>query len=341
MQDDSRRKVDGVLFFGAACAEHHAGIADAFHIVGDKISGGFCAQIPGIFCLAEALRVPEDGSISPLCLKHFAAQRKSRSVINDRLGHCAAPGQIPFPGQIQHIGGKLQADLRQIGGAFAPEHRHTLGHLQRIANAVAQRGIHIRDERRHLAAVSRPNGNHQTGQLNGILQILHERTAAHRHIQQDRVRSCGKLFAHDGGSDQWDAAHRCRHIPQSVHFFISHRNFSALADHRNADLVDLAEKFLLRQRSAGAGYRFHLVNGAAGMPQAPPAHFGDLDAAGRHDGSNDKRGFVPHAAGGMFIRLDAGNSGKIHHVAGMSHHLGQLGGFLIGHTAQIDGHKQG
>ena len=76
------------------------------------------------------------------------------------------------------------------------------------------------------------------------------------------------------------------------------------------------------------------------MAQTSPAHLGDLDAAGRHDGRNDERGLVPHAAGGVLVRLDARDGGQIDHIAGAGHDIGQHGSLLIGHAAQIDGHKQ-
>ncbi len=95
---------------------------------------------------------------------------------------------------------------------------------------MAQRGVHIGNQGCHFAAMCRADGNHQAGKLDGFVQVLHERTAAHCNIQQDRIRTSRQLFAHDRGSNQRNAAYRCRNIPQGVQLFIRHRNFAALAN---------------------------------------------------------------------------------------------------------------
>ena len=78
----------------------------------------------------------------------------------------------------------------------------------------------------------------------------------------------------------------------------------------------------------------------AGVAQASAAHLGDRHAAGRNDRHNDEGGLIPHAAGRVFIHLDAGDARKVHHVPRPGHNIGQGGGFGIGHTAQIDRHEQ-
>ena len=113
-----------------------------------------------------------------------------------------------------------------------------------------------------------------------------------------------------------------------------------LADDGNTNVIDLPEKILLAQAGAGAGNRLHLVNGAAGMAQTAPTHLGNFYAARGHDGGDDQGGLVAHTAGGMLVRLDARNGGKIYHIAGMCHDIGQLGSLGVSHAAQIDGHQQ-
>ena len=77
------------------------------------------------------------------------------------------------------------------------------------------------------------------------------------------------------------------------------------------------------------------------MAQAAAAHFGNFYAAGCHNGGNNQGGFIPHAAGRVFICFDALNGGKIHHIAGMCHHIRQFSRFGIGHAAQVNCHQQG
>ena len=79
------------------------------------------------------------------------------------------------------------SDFGQVGRAFALQDGHALGHFQRVADAAAQRLVHIGDERRDLAPVRRADGDHLARKLDGVVERFHKRAVAHRHIQQDGV----------------------------------------------------------------------------------------------------------------------------------------------------------
>ena len=221
---------------------------------------------------------------------------------------------------------------------MALEHIHAFHDFQTVANVMAQRGVHIGDHGSHPAAVMGANGYHQLSQLNALVYRFHKSSGAGGHIQQDGIRAGSQFLGHDAGCDEWDAADGCGHIPQGIHFFICNGNALALANDRQADPVHLRKELLLREGGSGAGHALHLIDGTAGMAKAPAAHLGDLHAAGRHDGGNDQRGLVTHAAGGVLVHLDARNGRKIHHHTAVSHHIGQLCGLFISHAAQIDSH---
>ena len=102
---------------------------------------------------------------------------------------------------------------------------------------MAERLVHIGDERRDLAAMRRADGDHLAGQLQRTVQVLHERAVAHRDIEQDRVRTGGQLLGHDGGCDQRDAADGGGHIAQGVHLLVGDGDFAALADEIKADML--------------------------------------------------------------------------------------------------------
>ena len=225
MHDDTGSKIDAVLFFNAACTQQHAGVADTLHIVLHDVAIRRGTDIVGIFGLAEKRGIPQNAGVPALGCKHFAANLKGGTIGNHLFRHGAAGGHLPLTRQIQHIGGQLQADFGQIRRAFALQHGHALSHFQRVADVMAQRGVHIGNQGCHFAAMCRADGNHQAGKLHGFVQVLHERTAAHCNIQQDRIRTSRQLFAHDRGSNQRNAAYRCRNIPQGVQLFIRHRNF--------------------------------------------------------------------------------------------------------------------
>ena len=230
MHDDTGSKIDAVLFFNAACTQQHAGVSDTLHIVLHDVAIRRGTDIVGIFGLAEKRGIPQNAGVPALGCKHFAANLKGGTIGNHLFRHGAAGGHLPLTRQIQHIGGQLQADFGQIRRAFALQHSHALSHFQRVADVMAQRGVHIGNQGCHFAAMCRADGNHQAGKLHGFVQVLHERTAAHCNIQQDRIRTSRQLFAHDRGSNQRNAAYRCRNIPQGVQLFIRHRNFAALAN---------------------------------------------------------------------------------------------------------------
>ena len=137
-----------------------------------------------------------------------------------------------------------------------------------------------------------------------------------------------------------DAADGGGHIAQGVHLLVGDGDLAALADDRNADLVDLPEKFFLRQARAGAGDSLHLVNRAARVAEAAPAHLGDLDTAGRHDGRNDQRRLITDAAGTVFVYLNALNLGQINHITGLCHTVRKNGQFLFRHTFIIHCHQK-
>ena len=76
------------------------------------------------------------------------------------------------------------------------------------------------------------------------------------------------------------------------------------------------------------------------MPEASPAHLCNFHTAGGYNGNDDQRRLVPHAAGGMFVRLNSRNRGKIYHIPRMCHYISQNCCFLICHSAQINCHQQ-
>ena len=338
VQGDTGGKVQRVALFLAACAQQHAGRTDLFRIVGHNVAvllgqqfvagGGLCKQ-------AVIIQHPD---VAALRGKHFLALGKGRAVRNDSLGHSAAVGGIALACQHQHIGRQLQTHLGQVCRAVAFEHVHALHHFQTVADVVPQRGVHIGDHGSYPAAMVGADGNHQLRQLNALVNSFHKSTGAGGDVQQDGVRTRGQLFGHDAGRNQRDAADGSGNVPQSVHLFIRHSDTLALADDRQTDLVHLCKKLLLREGSFCAGHAFHFINGAAGVAETPAAHFGDLHPAGRHDGRNDQRGLITHAAGGVLVHLDARNGRKVYHHTAVRHHIGQLSGLLIGHAAQIHRH---
>ena len=103
-------------------------------------------------------------------------------------------------------------------------------------------------------------------------------------------------------------------IPQGVELFIRRAQISPTADDAEPGPIHDFKKFVPGNIRAQAGNAFQLVHRSAGDP-APPAHFGNFRTAGRRDGTQNQRGLIPHATGGMLVHLDAGNRGKVHRIS--------------------------
>ena len=308
VQRDAGGKVDRVAFLEPPSPEQHAGVADLLDVVGRDIALPFPHdKVVAVGRFGKKAGVAQHAGVAALGFKHLAALFKRRAVGERTLGHGAAGREVALARQHKHVGCQLQADLGQIGGAAALQNGHAFGHFQRVADVVAERLVHIGDERGHSAAVRRADRDHQAGKFDRIVEVLHERAGAHRHIKQDGIRTGGQLFAHDRGGDQRDATDRGRDVAQGVEQLVRRGDLPALADDRKADAAHLGKEFFLRERGAGAGHGLHLVDGAAGVAEAAAAHLGDGYAAGRDNGHNDQRCLVPHAAGRMFVDLDAGD----------------------------------
>ena len=174
--------------------------------------------------------------------------------------------------------------------------------------------------------------HHGFRQIDGGLQIGHQRARARFHIQHDGLGPGGEFFGKNAGGDQGNGIHRARHVPQGVKPLIGGGQMRALAHHGAAHLPHDAHKFLLGQLHPHAPWNaFQFINGAAGVAQAAPAHFQHLAAAGGHQRGQHQRGGIAHAAGGMLIHGHAPHIGG-ENVAGVGHGQGEGGGFLRGHA---------
>ena len=90
-----------------------------------------------------------------------------------------------------------------------------------------------------------------------------------------------------------------------------------------------------------AGDRFQLIERAAGVAKAATADHRDVEAGRGDDGSDDERGLVADAAGGVFVHLRGGQVGPIEHLAGIEHGFGEGGELGASHAAPEDGHQKG
>ena len=113
----------------------------------------------------------------------------------------------------------------------------------------AQRLIHVGDQRDDLLAHTLAGFDHQFGEKDGVLFVLHEGARAGLDIEHQRVDSFRQLLAHDRGADQVRTLHRAGDVAQRVEFAIGGRDFGSLADHGAAAGFEHAAEIGDRQDS--------------------------------------------------------------------------------------------
>ena len=229
--------------------------------------------------------------------------------------------------------------LQRPAGA-AGEHVDGLLDLQGVAHMAAQGLFHAGNHRRHAPARQGADIHHGPGQLNGGIQGGHDGAAAGLHVQHDGLSAAGKFLAQNAADDEGQRIHGGGHVPKGVEPLVRRGQLGALAHHGATHGAHDGEEFLLRQRHLHAGDAFQLVHRAAGVPQAPAAHFQHLAAAGRNQWGQDQGGGVAHAAGGVLVHRHAPYVRR-QHIAALGHGHGQIGGFPIGHAVEAYGHEQG
>ncbi|MNB96233.1 hypothetical protein D3C75_434310 [compost metagenome] len=219
-------------------------------------------------------------SISALRRYERLQLRKGAAVFQAGLQDAAGFVRIlGFAAQHEHLAAENEADLGQVGRSAAAQRVDPLSDLQRVADAVSERLIHIADNRNGVPAELGADVHHRLGQRDGIVQRLHERAAAGLHIEHDGVRAGGDLLAHDGAGDKRDGIHGCGYVPQRVQLLVGRGDVPRLADDGYADFADLGEEAALVHLDGQAGDGLQLVERAAGMAEAAPRHLGD-----RHTG---------------------------------------------------------
>ena len=101
------------------------------------------------------------------------------------------------------------------------------------------------------------------------------------------------------------------------------------------------EKFFFRNVRRPAGEALELVERAARMAETAAGHLRHLHAARGHHRHEHERGLVPHAAGGVLVRLHAGDAGEIQRIAAVHHRHREIERLAPVHAAKIDRHGHG
>ena len=239
-----------------------------------------------------------------------------------------------------HARGQFQAELRQVGRAGVLQRLRRFHHFQRVAHRVAQRLAHVGNQRLDLLVHGAGDAHHGLRQPARIHLLLHERAAAHLHIQHQRIHALRQFLRHDRRGNQRNRFHRAGDVAQRVKLAVGRRELVGLSDETQAQFGKLPLKLVAREVGAEAGNRFQLVQRAARVAQRPARHHRHHHACGGGQWRHHQAGLVAHPASGMLVHLDAGNGGKVRRFTGSQHALGQAADFAVGHARIEHGHEK-
>ena len=198
-----------------------------------------------------------------------------------------------------------EGHVAQGAGRAAGEHVDGLLYFEGVADVHAQGLIHIGDQRREAAAAEVADAHHVLGQFAGLFRRVHDGAGAGLDIEHHHVAAGGQFFREDGGDDQRQAVHRFGDVAQGVEHLVRRGQFGGLAGDGAADGADDGLELVHLQVNAHARDGLEFVQRAAGEAQPAAGHLRHLEAAGGREGHEDEAGGVAHAAGGVFVGLDA------------------------------------
>ena len=106
--------------------------------------------------------------------------------------------------------------------------------------------------------------------------VFHKRAAAGLNVEDDHIRACGKLFAHDGAYDKRYARLGARNVAQSVHFLVGRVEVGGLAGNGDTEAVYVFSMNFSSEIPVLKPGKLQLVYRTARMPKAAAGHFRDL-----------------------------------------------------------------
>ena len=292
-------------------------------------------------CLCKARGIPQDGAVTALGLYHLAELLKGRPAVNLALRECTTLVERTLACEQEHVCRELKTGVGDVCGCGAPQDLDSLDDFEGVSYLMAERAIHVGDERDGGAAHVLTNVYHGLSKGDGIVCGLHEGAAAALYVQNDGVGTRGDLLAHDARGDERNAVDGGRDVAEGVQALVRRHEVSRLADDGAAHPVDDVKESLLVDGDRKPRDRFQLVKRASGVAKPAAAHLCHRDAAGCDDGYDGERGLVADAAGGVLVDLDARDGGQVNHVSRGGHLHGERCGLARIHALIEDGHSEG
>ena len=193
---------------------------------------------------------------------------------------------------------------------------HRLADLERVADGVAERLVHVGEEADDVAPGALAEIEHRLGEDPRVVDRLHERAVADLDVEDDRVGAGRDLLRHDARRDQRDAVDGRGHVAQRVELLVGRHEIGGRADDRHADVAHLGDELVEAELDAEAGDRLELVERPTGVAEAASAHLPERDAAGGDDRRDGDRRLVADASGRVLV--DDATAELLRHVDGLA-----------------------
>src|SRR6185312_5592891 len=124
----------------------------------------------------------------------------------------------------------------KISGASAIQDVDALGDFVSVTGGAAEGLVHIGDQGDDFFAHAPAGFYHDFSEIGGVFFALHERARADFDVEDESVDTLGKLFAHDGATDEADVFHGAGGVTQGINLFVRGSDFPGLADEAHAAL---------------------------------------------------------------------------------------------------------
>ncbi len=235
--------------------------------------------------------------------EHLEAGAGSDRLAHHRLG----PGAVGLAGEHHHPRRQADRQILEVARAAALERLDRFDHLERVA------------DRRGRAARPSSSGTPRCGRRTGCPTATSDSASA-RAVSAVFMNAPRPALTSSTSASIPSAIFLLMidavmsgmlstvagDVAQRVERLVGRRDLGGLADHAAADLGQHPLELAEQQADAEAGDRFELVEGAAGVAEAPARHHRHDDAAGGGERREDQRGLVADAAGAVLVDLQPG-----------------------------------
>ena len=243
--------------------------------------------------------------------------------------------------EMNHVRGQLDRKLGQVLGPGVLQRLRRFHDLERVADRVAQRLVHVGDQRADPLIHAPPDRHHHLRQPARIHLLLHERAVAHLHVEHQRIHALRQLLRHDRRRDQRNRFHRARDIAQRVQLPVRGRELVGLADEGEPDARQAASRNSSTVRFVRKpGIDSSLSSVPPVWPSARPDIIGTTTPAAAASGATMKLVLSPTPPVECLSTFTPGIADRSTVSPERSMHSVKAADFAVGHPREEHGHQE-